>query len=88
MANINGGDTNATLAITNTNTYSQYWLVGAYNPLANPNGGSLGTTSDYMKLSAVAGTVQSGQVPEPGSIALMAAAIFGMAAVRRRKIAA
>lgn len=40
---------------------SSYWLIGAYNPLANPSGGSVtipgtGSPYDYIKLASVGGT--------------------------------
>lgn len=39
---------------------------------------------DYVKLYSVAGTTTVNQTPEPGSLALTAMALFGVAAARRR----
>lgn len=68
--------------------YSSYWLIGAYNPLANPGGGavtipSFGSASDYVKLASVSGVTQ--QVPEPASLALFGLALLGMLTVRKQQ---
>lgn len=73
--------------------YSSYWLISAYNTsfgTVNSSGfGALGTgATDYFKLLSVAGNTkppQGGSAPEPGSLALMGAALAGMVVVRRRK---
>ena len=82
-------------AINAGNTYSSYWLIGAYNPLAGGNSGyTLG--NDYVKLAAVTGVVCVGgtgpncgtppsQVPEPGSLALVGFALMGMMGLRKRR---
>lgn len=75
-----------TKAINAGGTFSSYWLIGAYNPLANPNGGSVtGTAFDYVKLASVTGCVSGtagcrppGNVPEPGSLALFGIALLGI----------
>ena len=83
LANFNGGtDPTGNRTIVSNGIASSYWLIGAYNPLANPNGGSLTLANDYMKVSSV-----SGIVPEPGTLALLTAALLGMAAIRQRKSA-
>lgn len=83
LANFNGGtDPAGNRTIVSNGIASSYWLIGAYNPLANPNGGSLTLANDYMKVSSV-----SGIVPEPGTLALLTAALLGMAAIRQRKSA-
>jgi hypothetical protein len=74
--------------------YSSYWLVGAYNPLANPGGAgpfalnnstSDGQYVDGMKLLKVVGETAPGTgVPEPGPLALLGLAAVGMVATRRR----
>lgn len=72
-------------------TYSSYWLISAYSSYfgtTSSNGGYLGTgTSDYFKLLSVAGNTQppGNETPEPGSIVLLGAGLFGMMALRRRR---
>jgi len=75
-----------TRTVNGSNTVSSWWLISAYS--SNYGGGSsLGTTGDYFKLLAVASknvTTPPG-VPEPGSLALLGAAVFGFVATRRRQ---
>ena len=83
LANIDGGTGTGTLGsrtVESGGVSSSYWLIGAYNPLVLTTG-SLSLGNDSMKVTAVSGNV----VPEPGSLALFAAALLGMAAVRQRK---
>ena len=72
--------------VNTTGRGSSWWLISAYS--SNYGGGSsLGTTGDYFKLLAVASknvTTPPG-VPEPGSLALLGAAVFGFVATRRRQ---
>ena len=86
--------TNENRAINSGNVYSSYWLIGAYNPLAGTDSGwSLG--NDYVKLAAVTGEICTGgsgpnctppgQVPEPGSLALVGLAVVGMMRLRKSR---
>jgi hypothetical protein len=72
----------ATGLATTTANSSSWWLISAYN---SAWGGSvLDATSDYVKvLSSVSATPTGGAVPEPGSVALVGAALMALVAVRR-----
>lgn len=63
---------------------SSYWLIGAYNPLANPGGGSVtGSYYDYVKLASVT-TSPGGSAPLPGTLILLGTGLLGMLSMRKR----
>lgn len=82
-----GGGNNAT--VTNVNgsgLSSSWWLISAYNSgYGGSNFGTVGGQSDYVKLLQLTGDKSvSVSVPEPGTLALAAAALFGGFLTRRR----
>jgi hypothetical protein len=90
----NGTTAGGTAAI-NSSIYSSYWLISAYSVAYNPNGigGDLSAGNDSFKVLSVSGNTCSGtltgttcnKTPEPGSLALLGAALVGFVATRRRK---
>lgn len=88
-----------TKSINDKGVFSSYWLIGAYNPLANPDGGKVTvngkSTYDYIKLASVSGcsakelgcTPPSNDAPEPGSMALFGLGLLGLVFQRKRTAA-
>ena len=76
IGHYNGGSSGGVYAINNA-VYSSYWLVSAYN---TSFGNTFSTSNDYFKLLSIAGNTQpsGSNVPEPGSLALFGAALFGV----------
>ena len=88
-----GGNNSTVTAINAGNGSSSWWLISAYSSgYGGTNTGSVGDGSglynsgsyDYVKLFQVGGDKAPGSVPEPGSLALVAAALLGGFAIRRR----
>jgi len=75
---------NTLQGINAANIVSQYWMIGAINPLVD-TASTLTTGDDYVKLLSVAGdtTTIGKQVPEPASVLLTGAALAVLAWSRR-----
>lgn len=82
---------NVAKSVNAANVASSYWLIGAANPLV---GGSTDGTSDYVKLLALSGdkvappcttNCGGGKVPEPGTLLLMGAGLFGLTRINARR---
>jgi hypothetical protein len=76
-------------AVNQGGVVSQYWLVGAYNThfgntFSGPNINSTGG-DDYYKLKGVTVERPPVEVPEPGSLLLVAFGMIGLSWARRRK---
>ena len=91
---LNGNAAGGTQGISSS-FYSSYWLISAYST-AYGTGTNLDEGNDAFKLMSIAGGTCGGtvsgttclngaKVPEPGSLALMGAALAGMLALRRHK---
>ena len=92
----NGGSSYPAYPNLNTSVYSSHWLIGAYNGL----GSGLDQGDDYFKLASVtgykcptSGTIpkecngvpSQGGVPEPGTLLLMGAGLFGLLRINRQR---
>lgn len=81
----------------NTDIFSSYWLIGAYNG----TGSGMDTNKDYFKLKSVTGatcadtpggrgcgdTPPGGSVPEPGTLLLVGIGMLGLTRMKRRQTA-
>jgi hypothetical protein len=92
IGNYSDVGTSSPKPVNATSVFSSYWLIGAYNALAAPTGGSVtgGATSyDYVKLFSVTGTLPTTtqSVSEPGSTALLGVALLAMVTLRKTRAA-
>jgi hypothetical protein len=79
-----GSGTDINYGVNSGGIASAYWLISAYN--SSFGGGTMDTIVDYAKLLGVTTRDATAKVPEPGSLALAAAALL-MLWTRRRQFA-
>jgi len=78
--------TNVAKAVNAGNVTSSYWLIGALNPLVSAT--TITKGNDYVKILALAGqttSVPPDQIPEPGTLLLMGAGLFGLSRFSTRR---
>jgi PEP-CTERM motif len=76
----------ATANINASGFSSSWWLISAFNSsYGGTNSGTVDATPDYVKLLSVAGDKVIGNVPEPASLALVAAALMAALMANRRR---
>lgn len=69
-------------AVNPLNISSQYWLIGAYNPLLDTI--VKDTNTDYFKLQGIK-VSKVIKVPEPSALVLFGLGLLSLATIRRRK---
>lgn len=72
---------NGSFAVNAIDVHSQYWLVGAYNPVFG-TGNGLTKKNDYFKLKTI--TFEAVEVAESGSLILLILGLAGLGFARRR----
>lgn len=96
--NVSGAVSGGTTHAFANNVMSSYWLIGALNTLV---GGTQDSQKDYFKILSVTGcdcstapkgtpgcgTNNGGGVPEPGTMFLMGAGLFGLTRIHSRRLA-
>jgi hypothetical protein len=92
IGNYSGDANTYSQSINASTTYSSYWLIGAYNPLAGGSAGFSSSSYDYVKIFSVAGLVCGNNsractpmVAEPSSAMLFGLTLVGLMAWSSRR---